>query len=117
LDQTCPKKRNQQQKTESQDKEEVIRSRPMLSEEACEPQGPHEPQVADEVHQPTPPRLEPPQLMDTPATDRTQPLDNSDSTRQDPNYELSNSPCSRCELEVTLQAPHHEKPRQTATVR
>jgi hypothetical protein len=106
LNQTLPKEKQiRPRKIEGQDEDQVIQSRPMLSEEAREPQRLHEPQGIDETRQSISPRHEQPQRTETPAIRRAPLLENLDSTRRDPNYEPSGSPRSRRELEATPQGP------------
>jgi hypothetical protein len=110
FNQSRPKeKQTRPRKIEGQDEDEVIQSRPMLSEEAREPQRLHEPQGTDETRQSISPRPEQPQRTETPAIRRAPLPENLDSTRRDPNYEPSSSPRSRRELEATPQGPQVTK--------
>jgi hypothetical protein len=87
----------------------------MLRKEACEHQERHASHAAVKVHHrpTTPPQARTASLEKDPATNRARLLENSDSIKQDPNYELSGSPHSRSELEATVQAaPSYEKPCQ-----
>jgi hypothetical protein len=99
-----PPRKRKCKESQNNEEEELVLSRPIRIEEGDPQQVPESPRNIANPPQ-TPPRNITPQRSETPAVDRDQPQQITESTRRDPNYEPSNSPQSRRILDDTPRAP------------